>query len=103
MLLSGGDNGVMIDVTGDHDVHAITCVVGIIILLDVLARDCLDVLRGTQDGVGHLGATIGSLVETLLDHLSHLRLNHLVLRKNARTLAVHSRSLEFGVGDHVTE
>jgi hypothetical protein len=103
VLLSQADELLVGDTTSTNKDHAVSSVVGLDVVGQVLAGDGLDVLLGAEDGATE-GLTLESGgVEVVEDNLLELLVNLFLLTEDHITLALDSSGLKLGVLEDIGE
>ena len=103
VLLSQADELLVGDTTSTNKDHAVSSVVGLDVVGQVLAGDGLDVLLGAEDGATE-GLTLESGgVEVVEDNLLELLVNLFLLTEDDITLALDSSGLKLGVLEDIGE
>lgn len=88
VLLGQGNQGIVINTTGTNKDHAVSGVVGLDVVGEVIAGQGLDVLLGSQDGAAKSLTLESSGVQVVKDNLLHLLVNLLLLAENDIALAL---------------
>lgn len=83
--------------------HAVSSVVGLDVVGQVVAGDGLDVLLGAKDGAAEGLALESGGVKVVKDDFLELLVNLLLLAENNIALALNGRSLELGVLEDIGE
>lgn len=103
VLLSESDELLVGDTTSTDKDHAVSSVVGLDVLGQVVAGDGLDVLLGAEDSTAERLALVSSSVEVVEDNFLELLVNLLLLTENHIPLAFNRRRLELRVLQNVGE
>ena len=114
VLLGKADELLVGDTTGTDQDHAVSSVVGLDVVGQVVTGDGLDVLLGAEDGAAKGLALVSGGVQVVEDDLLELLVNLLLLAQDHITLTLNSTGLELrvlkdigedvdGLGDIVVE
>lgn len=103
VLLSEADELLMGNTTSTNQDHAVSGVVGLDVVGQVVPRNSLDVLLGAEDGATKGLALVSGGVEVIEDNLLELLVNLLLLAQNHITLALDCGGLELGVLENIGE
>jgi hypothetical protein len=97
VLLSETDKLLVGDTTSTHQDHAVSSVVGLDVVGQVVTGDGLDVLLGAEDGAAKGLALVSGSVKVVEDNLLELLVNLLLLAQDNTALALDGTGLELGV------
>lgn len=97
VLLSESDELLVGNATGTDQDHAVSSVVGLDVVGQVVPGDGLDVLLGAEDGAAKGLGLVGGGVKVVEDNLLELLVNLLLLAQDHITLTLNGTSLELGV------
>jgi len=89
------------DTAGTDEDHAVSGVVGLDVVDEVLSLDALDVLGGAEDGAAEWLSLESGGVEVVEDNFLELLVNLLGLSEDNVTLALNGGLLELGVLEDV--
>ena len=103
-VLLGEANELLVgDATGTDENHAVSGVVGLDVLGQVVPGDGLDVLLGAEDGAAKGLGLVGGSVQVVEDNLLELLVNLLLLAQDHITLTLDGASLKLGVLKDISE
>lgn len=97
VLLSEADELVVRDTTGTNENHAVSGVVGLDVVDQVITLDALDVLLGSKDGAAERLVLVSSSVQVVENDLLELLVDLLLLTQDHVSLPLDSGRLELGV------
>lgn len=97
VLLGESDELLVGNATGTDQDHAVSSVVGLDVVGQVLPGDGLDVLLGAEDGAAKGLGLVSGGVKVVEDNLLELLVNLLLLAQDHITLTLNGTSLELGV------
>lgn len=97
VLLSKTDELVMGDTAGTNENHAVSGVVGLDVVDQVITLDALDVLLGSEDGAAERLVLESSGMQVVENNLLELLVNLLLLTQNHISLPLDSGRLELRV------
>ena len=103
VLLSESHELLVGDTTGTNEDHAVSSVVGLDVVGQVVPGDGLDVLLGAEDGAAEGLVLEGSGVEVVEDNLLELLVDLLLLTEDDVALALDGSGLQLGVLKDVGE
>lgn len=103
VLLGKLDKRVVLDATSTDKDHAVSSVVGLDVLGEVVTLDGEDVVLGPEDGAAEGLALEGNSVEVVKDNLLLELVDLLLLTEDDITLALNSGGLELGVLEDVRD
>lgn len=103
VLLSEANELLVGDTTSTNKDHAVSGVVGLDVVGQVLAGDGLDVLLGAEDGATEGLTLVSGGVKVVEDNLLELLVNLLLLAQDNVTLALNGSGLELGVLEDIRE
>ena len=103
VLLSEADELLVGDTTGTNKDHAVSSVVGLDVVGQVLAGDGLDVLLRAEDGATEGLTLVSGGVKVVEDNLLELLVNLLLLAQDNVALALDGGGLELGVLEDIRE
>ena len=97
-VLLGETNKLLVgNATGTDQDHAVSSVVGLDVVGQVVTGDGLDVLLGAEDGAAKGLGLVGGSVQVVEDNLLELLVNLLLLAQDHIALTLNGASLELGV------
>jgi hypothetical protein len=97
VFLGEADELLVGDTTSTNEDHAVSSVVGLDVVGQVVTGDGLDVLLGAEDGAAKGLALVSGGVQVVEDDLLELLVNLLLLAQDHVTLTLNSTGLELGV------
>lgn len=97
VLLGESDELLVGNATGTDQDHAVSSVVGLDVVGQVVPGDGLDVLLGAEDGAAKGLGLVSGGVKVVEDNLLELLVNLLLLAQDHITLTLNGTSLELGV------
>lgn len=103
VLLSEADELLVGDTTSTNQNHAVSGVVGLDVVGQVVPRDGLDVLLGAEDGATKGLALVSGGVEVVENNLLELLVNLLLLAQDHITLTLDGGGLQLGVLEDIGE
>lgn len=103
VLLGEADELLVGNTTSTNQNHAVSGVVGLDVVGQVVPGDSLDVLLGAEDGATKGLALVSSGVEVVEDDLLELLVNLLLLAQNHITLTLDGGGLKLGVLENIGE
>ena len=103
VLLGEADKLLVRNTTGTNKDHAVSSVVGLDVVNQVVAGDGLDVLLGAEDGATKGLVLVSGGVKVVEDNLLELLVNLLLLTEDHVPLTLNSTRLELGVLKDVGE
>jgi hypothetical protein len=103
VLLSESHELLVGNATSTDKDHAVSSVVGLDVVGQVLAGDGLDVLPGAEDGAAKGLGLVGSGVKVIEDNLLELFVNLLLLAEDHIALTLDGTGLELGVLEDIGE
>lgn len=103
VLLSESDEVLVGDTTSTNKDHAVSSVVGVNVLGQVVTGDGLDVLLGAEDGTAERLVLVSSSVKVVEDNLLELLVNLLLLTENHIPLALNGGRLKLRVLQNIGE
>ena len=103
VLLSKTNELLVGNTTSTNEDHAVSSVVGLDVVRQVLAGDGLDVLLGAKDGATEGLALVGGSVEVVKNDLLKLLVNLLLLTQDHVTLTLNGGGLKLGVLEDIGE
>lgn len=103
VLLGQADKLLVGNTTSTNQNHAVSGVVGLDVVGQVVPRDSLDVLLGAENGATKGLTLVSGGVEVVEDDLLELLVNLLLLAQNHITLTLDGGGLELGVLENIGE